>query len=43
MYEWKRKKTYPYLEIKEYKGKDPYKKFAKGGDISSMLRNRRGK
>ena len=43
MYEWKRKKTYPYLEIKEYKGKDPYKKFAKGGGISSMLRNRRGK
>jgi hypothetical protein len=36
MYEWKRKKTYPYIEIKEYKGKDPYKKFANGGGISGI-------
>jgi hypothetical protein len=36
MYEWKRKKTYPYIEIKEYKGKDPYKKFANGGAISGI-------
>lgn len=31
------RKTYPYIEIKEYMGKDPYKKYAKGGGVGDEL------
>ncbi len=33
------KKTYPYIEIKEYMGKDPYKKYAGGGLIEMFSDN----